>query len=140
LSETTKEIVSSKRNIASTMSGIGVALLTFTINFFYPRLTNDEISQFFVSIILATIILSIFCFAVSVLYYQSSLELYVLRGENQQTTRDNKQGDLFFLVALFSLLLEPGLILWAIKLLIVSLLSLIFLVFLISFVVLRRRR
>ena len=140
MSEATKDIFSSKRNIASTMSGIGVALLTFTINFFYQRMMNNEISQLIVSTILATIILSIFCFAVSVLYYQSSLELYVLRGENQQTTRDNKQGDLFFLVALFALLLEPGIILWAIKLFFVSSLSLIFLIVLVSFVVLRRRR
>ena len=139
MSEYIKDIVSSKRNIATSMSAIGVALLTFTIQFFYQRITNNEIPETVVSAIFATIILSIFCFAVAVLYYQNSLELCVLRCEDPQMVKDNKNGDLFFFVGFFSLLFEPAIILWTIKLLFIALLSLIFWALLLSFVVFRRR-
>ena len=140
MTDLAKEIVASKRLLASSMSGIGIAILTFTIQFFFGQVTNNEVSRIVFTLILITIILSIFCFAFAVLFYQNALEIYVMRGETIQVEKDNNKGDLFFLVAFFSLLAEPAIILWAIEFFLVSLLSLIFWVGLVCFVVIRRRK
>ena len=131
------ELATANRSIAVGLDGTCVALLTFALFFLFPQFADGRVDGLLFQATLATIVVSLFLFGYSAVYYYRVLG--AAAGGRPERTRYVLQADLLFFIGILAITLEPTLILYTIRLYTVAILALVMWVVFIALAVMGRR-
>ena len=109
-----RELAHSNRNLASTLGGTCVAILTFLLFFLYDREVSGEVNNYLFQSTVLCVIVALYLFALSAAEYYRGLALS--RKDMPKGVKVVRRADGFLFFGLVLLVLEPALILFTIKL------------------------
>jgi len=112
------------RNLASSLAGTSLAILTFLLIFLYPRAVSGEINQFYFQATVAIIVAGLFSFSFSALY-NYILTFTASRG-HPSALLHRRTAASFFTIGLLLLVLEPTFIFFTLSLWALTIMSLAF--------------
>src|SRR3989442_9685631 len=116
-----RDVASAKVDRAAFLTGSGMAIFTFLLFFLYPRFSSGEIKPILFQVALTVIVLTIFAFSFSGLYYY---QIRVLKMTSAQERASMRKGDLLWVLGTLSAGSEPALILFTVGLAAVALVAL----------------
>ena len=112
------DLAASNVNRSYSLAATSIAIFTFMLIFLYPKFANGEINALLFQATLIVMGVATFSFALaSFHYYGSSLGG---RIDDAQRAAYSRRGDRFWLLGCTLLFLDPSLILFSVKLLVVG--------------------
>src|SRR5438876_1505969 len=115
------DLAASNVNRAGTVLGSTIAVFTFLLFFLYPRFSSGEIDPILFQVTLTVIVLTIFAFSFSGLYYY---RIRVLKMSSAQERASMRKGDLLWVLGTLFAGSEPALILFTVGLAAVAVVAL----------------
>ena len=115
-----RELASANVNRAAGLIGSSMAIFTFILFFLYPRYANGQIDPVLFQVTLTMIVLTVFAFGFSGLYYYGVVGMKTSLATKQSNKR---KGDLFFVLGLIIATAVPAMILYTIGLTIVAVIA-----------------
>ena len=112
-----RELASANLNRAAGLIGSSMAIFTFILFFLYPRYFTGQIDPVLFQATLTMIVLTVFAFGFSGLYYYGVVGTKTSLATKQSSKR---KGDLFFVLGLIISTAVPAMILYTISLTIVA--------------------
>src|SRR2546427_5463234 len=116
-----RELASANVDRAAFLTGSGMAIFTFLLFFLYPRFSSGEINPILFQVTLTVIVLTIFSFSFSGLYYY---QIRVLKMTSAQERASMRNGNLLWVLGTLFAGSEPALILFTVGLVAVALVAL----------------
>src|SRR5881296_2962996 len=104
-----------------TLVGTSIAIFTFLLFFLYPRFSSGEINPILFQVTLTVIVLTIFAFSFSGLYYY---RIRVLEMSSAEERKSMRNGDLLWVLGTLFAGSEPALILFTVGLAAVAVVAL----------------
>src|SRR5919109_4856880 len=132
--EINRELAVSNVNRAASLVGTSLAIFTFVLFFLYPRYITSQIDSTLFQIVLTDILLTIFMFGFSGLYYYTVISSPTL-GRNSIKEQNNllHRAEVFFILGLLLGVLEPALILFTVGLTVPAVIaSLLWIIFILA--------
>jgi uncharacterized membrane protein (DUF485 family) len=112
------DLAASNVNRSYSLAATSIAIFTFMLIFLYPKFANGEINALLFQATLIVMGVATFSFALaSFHYYGSSLGS---RIDDAQRAAYSRRGDRFWLLGCTLLFLDPSLILFSVKLIVVG--------------------
>ena len=129
------ELAVANVNRSYSLAAISIAIFTFMLLFMYPKFVSGEISPFLFQAALIVMAVATFSFVfASFYYYCSSLGS---RIDDAERTLYSRRADRFWLLGYTLLFLDPSLVLFSVRLIVVAftwlVLWLVYLVFVIRY-------
>ena len=116
-----RELATANVDRAAVLTGSSMAIFTFLLFFLYPRFSSGEIDPILFQVTLTVIVLTIFAFSFSGLYYY---RIRVLKMSSAQERASMRNGDLLWVLGTLFAGSEPALILFTVGLAAVALVAL----------------
>ncbi len=115
------DTATSNRNLAGTVVGTCLAVLTFLLFFLYPRYLSGEIDAAMFQLTLVVIVVAVFSFAYSGLYYYGLMVSLSTRDGRARTNL--AVADATLVLGILLIALEPAVIFLTLRLMLVGALS-----------------
>jgi uncharacterized membrane protein (DUF485 family) len=113
-----EDLAASNVNRSYSLAATSIAIFTFMLIFLYPRFASGEVDALLFQATLIVMVVATFSFAfASFNYYGSSLGSRIDAAERARYAR---RGDRFWLLGCTLLFLDPSLILFSVRLLVVG--------------------
>jgi hypothetical protein len=112
------DLAASNVNRSYSLAGTSIAIFTFMLIFLYPRFASGEVNPLLFQVTLVVMGVATFSFVfASFYYYASSLGG---RIDEAERARYSRRGDRFWLLGYILLFLDPSLILFSVRLVVVG--------------------
>jgi len=116
-----RDLATANVDRAAVLTGSSMAIFTFLLFFLYPRFSSGEIDPILFQVTLTVIVLTIFAFSFSGLYYY---RIRVLKMSSAQERASMRKGDLLWVLGTLFAGSEPALILFTVGLAAVAVVAL----------------
>ena len=135
-SKVVRDLAASNVNRTWPLVGSSTAIFTFLLFFLYPRFSSGQIDPILFQVTLTVVVLSIFSFSFSAVYYY---RITLLKMSDAKEHASMRRGTMLWLLGALFTALEPALILFTVGLIAVALVAMS-LWFLYTYFVLRQFR